>query len=90
MHIHFFFMIICHSERSEDVLLNEVKNLGSIMLCVVEILPPFGRLDDNMIGNFYYDTSSFFYSVIQSEAKNLGSIMLCVTEILRYALDDKM
>ena len=74
MHIHFFFMIICHSERSEDVLLNEVKNLGSAMLCVIEILPPFGRLDDKMVGNFYYDTSSFFYSVIQSEAKNLEYI----------------
>ena len=40
----------CHSERSEDVLLNEVKNLGSIMAGVNvdghEILPPFGRLND--------------------------------------------
>ena len=29
---------ICHSERSEDVLLNEVKNLGNIHVDVFEIL----------------------------------------------------
>ena len=43
-------IVICHSERSEDVLLNEVKNLGSIhkyiYVDVPEILPPFGRLND--------------------------------------------
>ena len=28
------------------MLLNKVKNLGNIKLCVSEILPPFGRLND--------------------------------------------
>ena len=44
-------MIICHSKRSEDELLSEAKNLGSIAqpknVDVTEILPPFGRLNDN-------------------------------------------
>ena len=52
MHIHFFFMIICHSERSEE---SRVHKVG-----VTEILRY--ALDDKMIGNFYYDTpSSFLY-----------------------------
>ena len=42
----FPFFLFCHSERSEDVLLNEVKNLGSAMLCVTEILRY--ALDDKM------------------------------------------
>ena len=34
---------------SEDVLLSKAKNLGSITLCIIEILPPFGRLDDKFV-----------------------------------------
>ena len=32
------------------VIQSEAKDLGSIHVDVLEILPPFGRLDDKMIG----------------------------------------
>ena len=39
-------IINCHSERSEDELLSEARNLGNTHVNAFEILPPFGRLDD--------------------------------------------
>ena len=39
------------------VIQSEAKNLGNI-LYVIEILPPYGRLNDKMIGVLNYDTPS--------------------------------
>jgi len=40
------------------VIQSEAKDLGCIHVDVLEILPPFGRLDDKMIGGKRFDVSS--------------------------------
>ena len=49
----------CHSERSEDGLLRTPSEKSRVhKVGVTEILRY--ALDDKMIGNFYYDTPSYF------------------------------
>ena len=40
------------------VIQSEAKDLGCIHVDVLEILPPFGRLDDKMIGGKRFDVST--------------------------------
>ena len=42
------------------VIQSEAKNLKSASLCV-QILPPFGCLDDTMLWKFHFDTASVFF-----------------------------
>ena len=41
------------------VIQSEAKDLGNI-LYVIEILPPYGRLNDTLIGNFHFDTAPLY------------------------------
>ena len=44
--IYFLTLFVIFRTESSTTRLNEVKNLGNIHVYVIEILPPFGRLND--------------------------------------------
>ena len=47
-----FLFPLCHSERSEDELLSQRRKISKTStLCVTEILPPYGRLNDKQNRN---------------------------------------
>ena len=50
------------------VIQSEAKNLKSASRCI-QILPPYGRLDDRMFRKFNSDTPSFFYMSVGSTSK---------------------
>ena len=50
------------------VIQSEAKNLKSASRCI-QILPPYGRLDDRMFRKFNSDTASFFYMYAGSTSK---------------------